>query len=313
MNVLDLPHSRREPIQAKRHQPVAQALPPRALVPHRVARDQALRPGAHTVDIDVYDRNITKTECAALVDAYASGAGTGRVAVWRPSSGPSADAAGSNIDEAPALCLCHFASDPPECYFHLTDASELSSNTRAHRGLPSEARAITPETRKAALNALCLAAQEGKAATLDGLIFFAAFRSKMDDSEFFPALAKALAALSQRRTIKQVCAQKGLNIEEPHLEDLRSVGAARKLALEGPNSGFEKPDRTLPTALELREARRAFCAAHLKNRQADLTDLVISANVIFSEDSTVSPDRTEQANAAAFIDVVEHHLLDHCH
>jgi hypothetical protein len=172
---------------------------------------------------------------------------------------------------------------------------------------------MKPETRKAAFTALCLAAQEGKAATLDGLIFFAAFKSKMDDSEFFPALASALATLPQRRTIKQMCAQHGLNIAEPHLEDLRSVGAARRLALQGPNAAFEKPDRTPPTALELREARRAFCAAYLKNPQGDLTDLVISANVFFSEDSKVSPDRTEQANAGAFIDVVEHHLLDHCH
>jgi hypothetical protein len=91
----------------------------RALVPHRVTRDQALRPGAHTVDVDVYDRTITKADCAALMNAYASRAGTGRVAVWRPGSGPTADAAGSNIDHASSLCLCHFGSEPPECYFHL--------------------------------------------------------------------------------------------------------------------------------------------------------------------------------------------------
>jgi hypothetical protein len=86
---------------------VIQTPSPRALVPHWVARDRALgaiKPGAHTVDIDVSDRNIT-AECAALVNAYAWRAGTGRVAVWQPGSGPSADAAGSKIDDGPP-CAC---------------------------------------------------------------------------------------------------------------------------------------------------------------------------------------------------------------
>lgn len=121
MIVFGLPHFGGDALQVKRT-PVTQPQPPRGLVPHRVARDEALgevKPGAHTVDIDVYDHNITKAECTALVNEYASRAGTGRVAVWQPGSGPTADAAGSNIDHDAALCLCHFDRDPPECYFHL--------------------------------------------------------------------------------------------------------------------------------------------------------------------------------------------------
>lgn len=122
MIMFDLPRPGRDALQAVRRPLVIQTPSTRALVPHWVARDRALgaiKPGAQTVDINVYARNITKAECAALMNAYAWRAGTGRVAVWQPGSGPSADAAGSNIDHNSALCLCHFDRDPPECYFHL--------------------------------------------------------------------------------------------------------------------------------------------------------------------------------------------------
>jgi hypothetical protein len=116
------------------------------LVPHWIIRDVQLRPGARRVEIGVYDHNLTKSECLALVDAYASGVGTGGVAVWGNGSGPTTDRQcggpeGLQDPLAPydpacasALCIGHFNINPPDYYFLGMMELRLGSCARRTKG-----------------------------------------------------------------------------------------------------------------------------------------------------------------------------------
>jgi hypothetical protein len=157
---------------------------------------------------------------------------------------------------------------------------------------PTEESPVSHDS-NAMLDSLCTAAQGKFGVSLVALLTLAAASDYSRNT-----LAEALVPLPQRETIKQLCAQRGVEIAVPLPGTLRSIAAARELALHWGEA--DRLDESPPTELEEREALRAFCAARTENPGTELGGLIMRANVIFSEDPNVSADRTEPVMGKIF-------------
>lgn len=168
----------------------------------------------------------------------------------------------------------------------------------------------SPADPKAALDAMCSAANHWGGGGLLSVVSGAETeysRSHHDPDHALSVLDEALRGLPEKQTILQACKRRGVSIAKPGLGALRSIGAARETIAhmeKRENLPDDGVDESPPTDLERREAILAWCAAHAEKPDAELTDLIFEANVIFSDDPNVSPDRTGPVMGKTFAELL---------